>query len=270
MTPINPMRIAYGLVLALGLGGCAQPLFPALSDIDLTWANAVVVLPALSEDDVLVSTMNSPEMNDRLAMLADGEALPIAVYMHGCTGIGGLKFLEKLADEGFAVIAPNSFARSFRPLQCDPETKSGGFNLFVYDFRMAEISFALEKLWYAEWADWSRMVLAGVSEGAVAVALYRGDEFNARVIAQWTCNGAPLVAGIDAPLDEPILAVVGADDPWYANLAEGEERVDCSKYFDGRPGSRAEIIYKSEAHDVFENAAMVEAMVYFLTAAVDL
>jgi dienelactone hydrolase len=218
---MNSIRIA-GVILALGLGGCVQPLFPALSDIERTWATAVVALPALSADAPLVSTMDSPEMTRRLALLSDGKSLPVVVYMHGCTGIGNLDFMRSLADEGFAVVAPNSFARSFRPLQCEPETNTGGFNVFVYDFRLTEISFALEKLWPAEWADWSRMVLAGASEGAVAVALYRGDEFNGRVIAQWTCNGAPLVAGIDAPMDEPIFAVVGADDPWYADLAEGE------------------------------------------------
>jgi len=265
---MKPIRMA-GVIMALGLGGCAQPLFPALSDIERTWATAVVALPALSADAPLVSTMDSPAMTRRLALLADGEALPVVVYMHGCTGIGNLDFMRSLADEGFAVVAPNSFARSFRPLQCEPETKTGGFNVFVYDFRLTEISFALEKLWSAEWADWSRLVLAGASEGAVAVALYRGDEFNGRVIAQWTCSGAPLVAGIDAPLDEPIFAVVAADDPWYADLAEGEEREDCSKYFEDRPESRSEIIHKPEAHNVFENAAIVEAMLYFLTAAVD-
>ena len=265
---MKPIRIA-GVIMALGLGGCAQPLFPALSDIERTWAAAVVALPALSADAPLVSKMDSPAMTRRLALLADGEALPVVVYMHWCTGIGNLDFMRSLADEGFAVVAPNSFARSFRPLQCKPETKTGGFNVFVYDFRLTEISFALEKLWSAEWADWSRLVLAGASEGAVAVALYRGDEFNGRVIAQWTCSGAPLVAGIDAPLDEPIFAVVAADDPWYADLAEGEEREDCSKYFEDRPESRSEIIHKPEGHNVFENAAIVEAMLYFLTAAVD-
>jgi len=264
---MTPMRNALGLILALGLGGCAQPLFPALSDIERTWAAAVVALPALSADAPLVSTMNSPAMTRRLALLAEGEALPVVVYMHGCTGIGNLDFMRSLAAEGFAVIAPDSFARSFRPLQCEPETKSGGFNVFVYDFRLTEISFALEKLWSTDWADWSRMVLAGASEGAVAVALYRGDEFNGRVIAQWTCNGAPLVAGIDAPMDEPIFAVVGADDLWYADLADGEARDDCSKFFADRPGSRSEIIYKPGAHNVFENAAMVESMVSFLIAA---
>jgi dienelactone hydrolase len=264
---MNPIRFA-GVILALGLGGCAQPLSLALSDIEKTWASAVVALPALSADAPLISTMDSPEMTKRLALLADGEALPVVVYLHGCTGIGNLDFIRSLADEGFAVVAPNSFARSFRPLQCEPETKTGGFNLFVYDFRLTEISFALEQLWFVEWADWSRMVLAGTSEGAVAVALYRGDEFKGRVIAQWTCNGAPFVAGLDAPSDEPIFSVVGADDPWYVDSAEGETREDCSKFFGDRPGSRSEFIYKPKAHNVFQNAAMVEAIIYFLTAAV--
>jgi dienelactone hydrolase len=256
------------LVFALGLGACTQLLNPAMSDIERTWAHAVVAMPALTADGPLISTMDSPDVAARAALLADGETLPVALYLHGCTGIGNLEFLRDLANQGFAVIAPDSFARTYRPLQCDPETQTGGFNVFVYDFRLAEISFALEQLWSVEWADWNRMVLAGASEGAVAVALYRGDEFKRRVIAQWTCNGAPHVAGIGAPPDEPIFAVVGVEDPWYANLAGDEPRKHCGDFLEGRPGSRSEVIYKPGAHDVFENAAMVEAMVNFLSLAI--
>ena len=73
---MSAIRNMCGVALALAVGGCAQPL--VMSDIELTWANAVVVLPALSADDVLVSTMNSPAMTDRVALLAEGEALPVA------------------------------------------------------------------------------------------------------------------------------------------------------------------------------------------------
>ena len=131
-----------------------------MSDIE-RWAQAVVAMPALAADRLLISTMNSPDVAARAALLAAGETLPVALYLHGCTGIGNLEFLRDLADQGFVVIAPDSFARTYRPLQCDPETQTGGFNVFVYDFRLAEISFALEQLWSVEWADWDRMVLAG-------------------------------------------------------------------------------------------------------------
>ena len=110
-----------------------------------------------------------------------------------------------------------------QPLECQLSfgigAQTGGRHLFVYDFRMEEVSFALEQLWTERWADWGRMFLVGTSEGGVTAALYRGDEFKARVIAQWTCSGAPHVAGIAAPLDEPILAVRGAQDPWYGAKA---------------------------------------------------
>ena len=76
-------------------------------------------------------------------------------------------------------------------------------------------AYAAEQIKKLGWADQTRLYLIGASEGAVAAALYRGDEFQARVIAQWTCLGAPLVRGIAAPSHIPILAVVADNDPWY-------------------------------------------------------
>ena len=73
------------------------------------------------------------------------------------------------------------------------------------------------------------------------------------------------MAGIGAPPDEPIFAVVGVDDPWYANLAEDERWKHCGDFLEGRPGSRSEVIFEPGAHDVFDNAAKVEAMVNFLS-----
>ena len=67
--------------------------------------------------------------------------------------------------------------RVWRPMQCDPKTLTGGYNMFVFDFRMAEISYSLERLWLLPWVDHDRLALMGTSEGGVASALYRGNEF---------------------------------------------------------------------------------------------
>ena len=253
--------------MAAGLGACSSGFALGPSDIERTWEYAVVALPPISAEAPLLSRMNNPDVADRLLLVPDGKRLPVVVYMHGCTGVGNVEFLQSLAQAGFAVIAPDSFARAFRPLQCDPEAKTGGYNVFIYDFRQAEISFALEQLWSEDWADWSRMVLVGASEGAVAAALYRGDEFKGRVIAQWTCTGAPLVSGIAAPLDEPVLAVVGEEDPWYVPVTEANGTGDCGLFLVDRPGSRSLVVEGPGAHDVFQDAIAVETMVDFLKRA---
>ena len=186
------------------------------------------------------------------------------VYLHGCTGLRNRDFLKRLASAGFAVIAPNSFARRHRPLQCDPDSRTGGYNLFVYDFRLAEISYALGRIGELGWVDANNLFLVGASEGGVAAALYRGDEFKARVIAQWTCNGAPIVRGIAAPASEPILAIVHIDDPWYAPERTQGQTGDCGQFMAGRPSSRSIVIRGQGGHDVFKEPTNVEAIVAFL------
>ena len=94
-----------------------------------------------------------------------GSKFPAVIYMHGCTGFGDTRLLETLARAGFVVIAPDSMARRYRPLQCDPKTRTGGQNLFVYDFRQAEISYALERIRSLDWVDRDGLFLVGVSEG---------------------------------------------------------------------------------------------------------
>ena len=232
-------------------------------DIARTWQQAQVALPALGAPEALRTTMGSTEMFARVARLS-GARLPVVVYLHGCTGVGNAEFLKQLADAGFAVVAPDSFARRYRPLQCDPATLTGGRNLFVFDFRMEEVSYAVQQLWSLPWVDRNRLFLVGSSEGAVAAALYRGDEFRARVITQWTCSGAPHVAGLAAPMDEPVLAVVAADDPWYAAARAAGATADCGPVLAGRADSRSYVVQGGPAHDVYSSPAATALILDFL------
>lgn len=257
-------RLIAAALLCGGLSGCGTPASsPAaeLSDIQRTFARATVVLPSFGAGAPLRTTMDSPAMAARLQRIPGGSRMPVVVYLHGCTGLANFAFLEQLAEAGFVVVAPDSFARRFRPLQCDPQTRTGGRNLFVYDFRLEEIAFVMDELHVRRWVDWGRMFLVGASEGGVATALYRGDEFKARVIAQWTCGGSPHVAGIAAPRNEPILAVRSAQDPWYA--APGATG-DCGVAMGDRPGSRSLVLELAAGHDVLAEPSVVLTIVEFL------
>ena len=258
------------LVLALLpflLAACTEGLSVpgGQSDIEKTWSQAVVVMPATaSGEEPHVGRLADRDIKRSTRILAGGPGAPTALYLHGCTGIGNYAFFDALARAGYAVIAPDSFARSYRPLQCDPETKTGGNNLFVYDFRLTEVTFALERMGELDWIDFDNLFLVGTSEGGVAVALFRAEVFNARVIAQWTCQGAPLVRGIDAPANTPILAIVGADDPYYAADKTSEQRGHCGAFMAGRPDSRSFVLPEGAGHNIYDDPRAVGEIIAFM------
>lgn len=253
--------------MALGLlAGCENVAwFGGRSDIESTWDEAVVALPPAGSAGPVITGMNEREMRERITRYGHGVRLPTVLYMHGCTGIGNFAFFERLAKAGFAVVVPDSLARRFRPLQCDPEMQTGGFNRFVYDFRQTEIAFALDRMSALDWVDRDNLFLVGTSEGGVAAALYRGHEFRARVITQWTCHGAAIVEGIAAPPHIPVLAIVKSRDPWYGADRTRGQQGHCGEFMDGRPRSQSVVVEGEAAHDVYDSAENVEMIVRFLT-----
>ena len=239
-------------------------LFDDRSDIERTWGEAVVALPPAGPEGPVLAKMGDRQMRKQVARYGRDVRLPVILYMHGCTGIGNFKFFERLAKAGFGVIVPDSLARRFRPLQCDPKNKTGGFNRFVYDFRQTEIAYALDRIAALDWVDRGNLFLVGTSEGGVATALYRGKEFRARVITQWTCHGAAIVEGIAAPPHVPVLSIVKAGDPWYGTDRTYGQQGHCGKFMNGRPHSRSIVIGGEARHDVYDSTENVETIVRFL------
>jgi dienelactone hydrolase len=270
------IRLVAALCL-LGLAGCGIGAFnrdellnPASfaereSDVARTFDRATVVLPRAGAEP-LVSRMDRDEVAAEVAGLPASVRYPAVLYMHGCTGLENLEPLTALARAGFVVIAPDSFARRFRPLQCRPSQRTGGENIFVFDFRLTEISYALHRLEKLAWIDRERLFLVGTSEGGLAAALYRGDDFRARVITQWTCHGAPLVRGLAAPPDEPVLAIVRANDPWYDPTRTARQRGDCGAFLGERPRSRSVVLVDGQDHDVYRAPGVLRRIVEFLVA----
>lgn len=267
------MRYGRGLrallvMLAAGLAAACQGPVGVLDsrpDIELTWQRAMVALPpSTGGEEPFIGRLSDSGVAARVARYPLGTRLPTVFYSHGCTGLGKTEFFKALARAGYAVIAPDSMARRYRPLQCDPKTQTGGFNLFVYDFRLTEISFGLDRLHRLTWVDRRNLFLIGISEGGVAAALYRGDEFRARVIAQWTCSGASIVEGLGAPPDEPVLAIVQAGDPWYDPKRTNLQQGDCGAHFGARPGSNSYVLSGGPQHDIFTSRQSLNAILDFL------
>lgn len=247
-------------LLAAAISGCAA--LTGAGDLQLTWSGARVAMPGGRGTGTL-QALNFQEM---LQGPGQPRRYPVVLYLHGCTGMGRMekKFGESLAERGFVFIAPDSMARRYRPLQCDPRDQTGGKNLFVFDFRLAEISYALDRLRNEPWVDWNNLFLMGGSEGGVAAALYRGDEFRARIIFQWTCHGAPLVRGLAEPDRTPVLTIVNLGDPWYQPDKTPNQSGDCGDFIRHRPGSSSLVLQRLGVHNVLDLPSVRRAIEVFL------
>ena len=144
---------------------------------------------------------------------------PVVVFLHGSSGLA-LKAIGDwqrwLAGQGWASIAPDSFALAGRVTYRSPIDKASYER--IHALRASEIAPVLAALRSQSWADPTRLVLAGASEGAVPVARYRGNEFIARIIYSWSCEDNYFVVAPDnaLPADRPVLNVISTVDPFFS------------------------------------------------------
>ncbi len=145
--------------------------------------------------------------------------VPVVVFLHGSSGLK-LKAIGEwqrgLAELGIASIAPDSFALPDRLTYKSPIPQETYEQ--IHALRQSEIELAVKALQDAPWADTSRMVLAGTSEGAVSVARYAGNAFKGRILYAWSCEDNYFVKGhaTALPSDQPILNVISTTDPFFS------------------------------------------------------
>ncbi|MDE0332878.1 MAG: dienelactone hydrolase family protein [Nitrospinae bacterium] len=139
---------------------------------------------------------------------------PTVIFLHGCAGLGrgNLRYTRLFAEAGYAVIAPVSFARLYRPETCDPSRHrgiKGAPHRRVNQMRQEEIHHAAYRVRRISWVDQKNLFLVGHSQGGTATASYEGDEFLAHVI-----SGSVCWRGVRMPTGTPALALYSKDDPW--------------------------------------------------------
>jgi dienelactone hydrolase len=144
--------------------------------------------------------------------------VPVVVFMHGSSGLE-LKAIGEwqlwLATLGVASIAPDSFALPDRITYKSPIGKD------VYEkihaLRASEVTLAVQAIKSLPWADASRLVLAGTSEGGPAVARYDGKEFAGRMLYSWSCENNYFVENHrTAPLTQPVLNIMSSTDVFFS------------------------------------------------------
>ncbi len=177
---------------------------------------AAVVLPAsVTGGAPYVGTLaNAPKDAPK-----DAKAkVPVVVFLHGSSGLE-LKAIGEwqlyLASLGVASIAPDSFALPDRITYKSPVGKD--MYEKIHALRASEIPLALAALRAAPWADTSRLVLAGTSEGGPAVARYVGSEFAGRMLYSWSCENNYFVQEHrTAVVAQPVLNVMSSTDVFFS------------------------------------------------------
>lgn len=190
-----------------------------------TLDDAIVAIPAkYFKGNVPSGMLTWRRMKDvakDLTKIAGEKKIPLVIYLHGCAGFDDYarQDFNFLLSNGYAVLAPLSFARKYKPQSCDPKNNEGGLHRGVLDFRLAEASYAHRAANSLPWVDKRNIFMMGFSEGGITAAQYRHGGLAGRIILGWTCcnNVWPEYSGISGPQDEPILAVVASNDPWFSN-----------------------------------------------------
>lgn len=203
-------RLALALV-ALLAGHSGAPVMAGTADdpaeLARTWQGARVWLPTAPDRATGVQALDDP-----------AGAASVVLYAHGCDGLSRIsdESARFLARAGHLVIAPDSFARADKPASCIPARQQGSLHRRVLAWRQAELSHALATLRAIPALADLPVVLMGHSEGAITVATLAAPPVAARIIEGWTCHaGWPEYRGLNAPPGEPVLALVGENDPWF-------------------------------------------------------
>jgi hypothetical protein len=176
-------------------------------------ANASLALPArLTGGTVYVGRLAA-------APATTGARVPVVVFLHGSSGLA-LKAIEEwqrwLAGIGIASLAPDSFALPDRVTYQSPIARDAYER--IHALRASEIETATAAVREAPWADPARLVLAGTSEGAVAVARDGSANYRGRIIFSWSCENNYFVEahGTASQPDQPVLNVISMTDPFFS------------------------------------------------------
>lgn len=248
--------------------GMSQADWSDPAEMARAWAAAIVRVPDGAGGSTGMTTGALASWRPK-----GGGKLPVVVYLHGCSGIweGTHARLRFLAMNGFVAVAPASFARLKYPRSCDAAAHQGGLYRGTLRMRQSDAGHALEEVRKLPFADTGRIVLMGLSQGAIITATFKADtpaqRVAARVIEGWTCNAGWFeYARVNAPEDEPVLALLGADDPWFRHPPT---RGSCDVFLSRTNGSRS-VIYREPplagAHELLDHPEPRAEVLRFLKA----
>lgn len=148
--------------------GCATLLAGGEAPLEQTWRASRVWIPGRSLQPPRPTPLTGrlDALASRLDQLPASSSIPLVIYVHDCPGLGREVDLwgERLAAQGYAVIAPDSLARSGRAPRCPPR------DLDTVLTRESEIRYAVAQARATPWVRQRAVFVLGVGQGATIVA----------------------------------------------------------------------------------------------------
>lgn len=231
-------RLAARIVsLTIVLGPAA-----ALGDDEIvarTWQEAQIYVRYETEEltyGVIGGPMKAGYIRKLLDRYAESEPQPVIIHLHGCGRSDGLSDIQSegraMAELGFIVVAPDSFARPNRPESCDArraERFPNAPHALINEYRLEELRYALAQVLAAPWADSNRIFVSGFDDGADAVLGFRDPAVLGRIAIGASCRFTPV---LDPKL--PTLVIVARNDLWFSETREPELAGECRRKLGGQ------------------------------------
>ena len=162
----------------------------------------------------------------------------IVIFAHGCSVNVSITHnrIDFLVDNGYVVIAPQSFARKKYARSCDPMIHRGGMYREILSMRHEDIRHVVRNVRRFDWVNTGQVVLMGHSEGGIIAATYvsnsKDDYVDMRIIEGWTCRSQGPYGwfeyhGLKSKKETPVLALVSKLDPWFQ---KEWSKGDCGKF----------------------------------------
>ena len=162
----------------------------------------------------------------------------IVIFAHGCSGTVSITHnrIDFLVDNGYVVIAPQSFARKKYARSCDPMIYRGGMYREILSMRHEDIRHVVKNVRGFDWVNTGQIILMGHSEGGIIAATYvsnsKDDYVDMRIIEGWTCRSQGPYGwfeyhGLKSKKETPVLALVSKLDPWFQ---KEWSKGDCGKF----------------------------------------
>ena len=198
---------------------------------------------------------------------------PAVIFVHGSGGINPQikAFQKRLADElGIASFTADSFQLPDRMTYTSPIDPMDYEK--IHALRASELTAAVEFLTKQPWFN-GRFVIAGTSEGAVAVARYvraaAAPAEAGRIIFSWSCENNYHVVQHKTriPDNMPVLNIMSSKDKYFSQanpyLGNQEAVGNCSKALQGNPNARI-VLIKDAPHTLMNEPEAREAEDKFL------
>jgi len=197
------------------------------------------------------------------------KSIPTLFYMHGSAGFSkGETYRKWIVNEAnFIFFAPNSFKIKKRPTYKTPSSIKKYEK--VHRLRQAEIIYNLKKIKKLEFIDFDKLFLMGNSEGGLACAAYKGNEFKARIVTAFSCENSYYSKDfkIGSKKYEPFLNIIGTHDEYFANDSIPNKKYEvqghCTQALKNFPKAKVVLLPKTK-HDITKNIYVKDEILNFL------